>query len=135
MTVIRDLPFTQHFELTPDEGIYGLGQHQSGYFNYRGKTVKLVQANTEAVTSISYLTPGITGFSGIIIPRTVFDDNAEGASTGRIWAIISITISLPERNMDAVISGYRHLTGKAPCTANGHTVTGRARNIMIRRPN
>jgi alpha-D-xyloside xylohydrolase len=36
----------QNFKLTPDEGIYGLGQHQSGYMNYRGRTVKLVQANT-----------------------------------------------------------------------------------------
>src|SRR5208283_443865 len=40
----------QNFKLTSDEGIYGLGQHQSGYMNYRGRTVKLVQANTEAVT-------------------------------------------------------------------------------------
>ena len=36
----------QNFKLTPDEGIYGLGQHQYGYMNYRGRTVKLVQANT-----------------------------------------------------------------------------------------
>ena len=27
-----------------------LGQHQSGYMNHRGRTVKLVQANTQAVT-------------------------------------------------------------------------------------
>jgi len=32
----------QNFKLTPEEGIYGLGQHQDGYMNYRGKTVKLV---------------------------------------------------------------------------------------------
>jgi alpha-D-xyloside xylohydrolase len=40
----------QSFKLAADEGLYGLGQHQSGYMNYRGRTVKLVQANTEAVT-------------------------------------------------------------------------------------
>jgi alpha-D-xyloside xylohydrolase len=27
----------QNFQVTPDEGIYGLGQNQDGYFNYRGK--------------------------------------------------------------------------------------------------
>ena len=30
-----------------DEGFYGLGQHQSGMFNYRGATVKLAQNNTD----------------------------------------------------------------------------------------
>jgi alpha-D-xyloside xylohydrolase len=33
----------QKFQLTESEGIYGLGQHQYGYMNYRGRTVKLVQ--------------------------------------------------------------------------------------------
>jgi len=31
----------QNFKLTPDEGIYGLGQHQSGYMNYRGHCFSL----------------------------------------------------------------------------------------------
>ena len=48
----------QNFKLTPEEGIYGLGQHQSGYMNYRGRTVKLVQANTEAVTPFLISTAG-----------------------------------------------------------------------------
>ena len=48
----------QNFKLAPDEGIYGLGQHQSGYMNYRGRTVKLVQANTEAVTPFLISTRG-----------------------------------------------------------------------------
>ena len=29
------------------EGFYGLGQHQSGMFNYRGSTVELGQNNTD----------------------------------------------------------------------------------------
>jgi len=48
----------QNFTLTPDEGVYGLGQHQSGYMNYRGRTVKLVQSNTEAVTPMLVSTGG-----------------------------------------------------------------------------
>jgi alpha-D-xyloside xylohydrolase len=42
---------TFHVEdrLAPDfsEGFYGLGQHQSGMFNYRGATVELGQNNTD----------------------------------------------------------------------------------------
>ena len=45
----------QTFRLTPDEGIYGLGQHQDGVMNYRGRAVKLVQTNTDAVTPVARL--------------------------------------------------------------------------------
>ncbi len=39
----------QSFEMSPDEGIYGLGQHQQGVWNYATGTVqvRLAQANTE----------------------------------------------------------------------------------------
>jgi alpha-D-xyloside xylohydrolase len=37
----------QSFVLAPDEGIYGLGQHQQGIWNYRGHTVHLLQENRE----------------------------------------------------------------------------------------
>ena len=37
----------QSFLLAPDEGIYGLGQHQQGIWNYRGHTVRLLQENRE----------------------------------------------------------------------------------------
>jgi alpha-D-xyloside xylohydrolase len=35
------------FSPDPTEGYYGLGQHQSGMFNYRGGTVELAQNNTD----------------------------------------------------------------------------------------
>ncbi|HEY3783082.1 MAG TPA: TIM-barrel domain-containing protein [Fimbriimonadaceae bacterium] len=35
------------FQLTPTEGIYGLGQHQDGYMDYRGSSVALEQVNRE----------------------------------------------------------------------------------------
>ena len=37
----------QKFMLPPGERIYGLGQHQSGMWNYRGTTVHLQQRNME----------------------------------------------------------------------------------------
>ncbi|MEO8763173.1 MAG: TIM-barrel domain-containing protein [Ginsengibacter sp.] len=38
---------TQIFETTPDDAYYGLGQHQSDQFNYKGQQVFLFQNNTE----------------------------------------------------------------------------------------
>ncbi len=64
----------QNFTLTPDEGVYGLGQHQSGYMNYRGRTVKLVQSNTDAVTPILVSTGGY-GIFWDNYSKTIFDDN------------------------------------------------------------
>ena len=45
----RSFNIQQNFLLTPEEGIYGLGQHQYGYVNYRGRKVVLVQTNIDAV--------------------------------------------------------------------------------------
>jgi alpha-D-xyloside xylohydrolase len=103
----------QDFRLAPDEGVYGLGQHQDGIMNYRGKTVKLVQANTEAV--IPFLVS--TGGYGILwdnASKTVFEDNSSGAS---LWSDIGDNIDyylIRGKDMDEVIAGYRDLTGPAP---------------------
>jgi len=35
MIVILVSQLNQQFQLSDEEGIYGLGQHQYGYFNYR----------------------------------------------------------------------------------------------------
>lgn len=37
----------QTFESSPGEAFYGLGQHQDGLFNYKGRQVNLFQNNTE----------------------------------------------------------------------------------------
>ena len=36
----------QQFNLSDEEGVYGLGQHQNGVMNYRGRQVTLLQYNT-----------------------------------------------------------------------------------------
>lgn len=103
----------QEFKLTADEGVYGLGQHQYGYFNYRGKEVKLVQANTEAVNPFLISTRNY-GILWDNYSTTVFKDNEKGAS---FWSDMGDNIDfyfVSGENMDSVISGYRTLTGKAP---------------------
>ncbi|MEH6308165.1 glycoside hydrolase family 31 protein [Olivibacter sp. CPCC 100613] len=37
----------QAFQISEQEGLYGLGQHQNGIMNYRGKQVTLLQYNTD----------------------------------------------------------------------------------------
>ncbi len=103
----------QNFKLTPDEGIYGLGQHQSGFMNYRGHTVKLVQANTEAVTPFLISTRNY-GILWDNYSKTIFADDNEKTS---LWSDVSDNIDyyfIYGKNMDGVIAGYRNLTGQAP---------------------
>jgi alpha-D-xyloside xylohydrolase len=103
----------QKFELKPEEAIYGLGQHQDGYFNYRGKQVVLVQANTEAMNPflISIRNYGILWDN---YSKTVFTDSTDGAG---FWSDMGDNLDyyfIAGENMDQVISGYRQLTGPAP---------------------
>ncbi len=103
----------QRFQLTADEGVYGLGEQEDGYFNYRGKRVVLVQANVGAVTPFLISTQKY-GILWDNYSKTVFEDNADGMS---LWSDIGNNIDyyfIYGRSMDAVISGYRGLTGKAP---------------------
>ncbi len=103
----------QNFALTAEEGIYGLGQHQDGYFNYRGKEVVLVQSNTEAVNPFLVSTQNY-GILWDNYSKTIFNDGTQGTS---IWSDMGDNIDyyfVKGDNMDKVISGYRYLTGTAP---------------------
>ncbi len=103
----------QDFTLTPGEGIYGLGQHQNGYMDYRGRTVKLVQANTDAVTPFLISTMGY-GILWDNYSKTIFTDNPRKMS---LWSEVAGNVDyyfIAGTNMDDVIAGYRNLTGRAP---------------------
>jgi alpha-D-xyloside xylohydrolase len=103
----------QNFVLSPDEGIYGLGQHQYGYMNYRGKTVKLVQSNTNAVNPFLVSTKNY-GILWDNYSKTIFADTSAYAS---MWSDIGNNIDyyfIYGKNMDGAIAGYRELTGQAP---------------------
>jgi len=103
----------QNFKLTPEEGVYGLGQHQDGYMNYRGRTVKLVQANRQAVTPFLISTAGY-GIFWDNYSKTIFADSADTTS---FWSEVADNIDyyfVYGPTMDQVIAGYRQLTGQAP---------------------
>ena len=49
---------TDRFSPDATEALYGLGQHQSGLFNYRGSTVELAQNNTDVAIPLLLSTKG-----------------------------------------------------------------------------
>jgi alpha-D-xyloside xylohydrolase len=104
----------QTFTLSPDESLYGLGQYNDRYMDYRGQQVLLVQTNIGIVVPMLVSTKRY-GIMWDNYSKTIFKDDANGAS---FWAE-----SAPEgvdyyflagANMDAVMAGYRNLTGWAP---------------------
>lgn len=105
---------TERFFADPLEGIYGLGQHQSGVFNYRGAVINLAQANTNVAIPFLISTRGY-GLLWNTASRSLFDDRffiemkltAEAAD-----AIDYYFVYGPE--MDQIIHTYRDLTGHAP---------------------
>ncbi|MGC8824232.1 MAG: TIM-barrel domain-containing protein [Bacteroidales bacterium] len=104
----------QQFILAPDEGVYGLGQHQMGVMNYRGHKVLLAQANTEAVNPflVSTKNYGILWDNYSLTSYT--DDGKKYASW---WSDVADNIDyylIRGHNIDSVIAGYRYLTGTAP---------------------
>lgn len=104
---------TQRFMLTPDEGIFGLGQHQDGYMNYRGKEVILVQTNTVAVNPFLISTNNY-GILWDNYSKTIFKDDEDGMS---FWSEVTDQVDyyfVAGDNMDEIIAGYRFLTGQAP---------------------
>lgn len=103
----------QKFLLSPEEGIYGLGQHQDGYINYRDRKIVLVQTNTDAVTPFLISTRGY-GILWDNYSKTVFEDSDEETY---IWSDVGDNIDyyfIYGDSMDGVISSYRNLTGEAP---------------------
>jgi alpha-D-xyloside xylohydrolase len=101
---------------SPDaaEAIYGLGQHQSGLFNYRGATVELAQNNTDIAIpmlvstngyGVMWNTASLTTVDNRFPLELKFDTLAgEGVDYFVLYG--------PE--FDQIVHDYRNLTGHAP---------------------
>jgi len=105
---------TDRFSPPPTEAFFGLGQHQSGMFNYRGSTVELGQNNTDVaipllVSSKGYAlmwnTAALTYVDNRFPTDLIFS-----AIAGK--SIDYYFIYGPE--MDTIIHEYRSMTGHAP---------------------
>ncbi|MBT9331534.1 glycoside hydrolase family 31 protein [Paracidobacterium acidisoli] len=102
------------FQPSDDEAIYGLGQHQSGMFNYRGSSVYLSQTNTDVAVPLFLSTKGY-GVLWNTASSTLFDNRTPHMLIMDTTAERSIDyyfIAGPEP--DQIIHGYRTLTGSAP---------------------
>jgi alpha-D-xyloside xylohydrolase len=110
----RTYRVADRFSPVPLEAIYGLGQHQSGMFNYRGGTVLLAQNNTDVAIPLLLSTKGY-GLMWNTASLTEVDN--------RFPLLLKFTsiagngidyyfIYGPE--MDQIIHSYRSMTGHAP---------------------
>ena len=105
---------TDRFSPPPTEAFFGLGQHQSGMFNYRGATVELGQNNTDVaipllVSSRGYALMWNTAALTYVDNRFPLDltfSSIAGKSVDYYF------LYGPE--MDAILHAYRSLTGHAP---------------------
>ncbi|MES2393863.1 MAG: glycoside hydrolase family 31 protein, partial [Acidobacteriota bacterium] len=97
-----------------EEGFYGLGQHQSGLFNYRGSTVELAQNNTDVAIplllssrgyAVLWNTASISSFDNRF-PREFKLSALAGDS------IDYFLVYGPE--FDSIVHQYRTMTGHVP---------------------
>jgi alpha-D-xyloside xylohydrolase len=110
----RTFRVTDRFSPTIAEAFYGLGQHQSGMFNYRGATVELGQNNTDVampllVSSKGYALMWNTAALTYVDNRFPLDlvlTSIAGKSIDYYF------LYGPE--MDTVLHHYRTMTGHAP---------------------
>jgi len=116
---------SQSFDTAPDEGIYGLGQHQRGVWNYASagnSNIRLAQANMEVgipviTSSKGYMllwdNPAVTTIS-----CNAAADSDAGGKTLR-WSsewgeAIDYYFCYGDGTIDTALKAYRHLTGEAP---------------------
>lgn len=97
--------------------VFGLGQHPTGLFNYRGNTVHLQQANRDVAVPMLV---SQRGFGILWNNASVSDVDADVA-----WDTSQLVLRseagggidydfIYGPTIDGVIAGYRHLTGAAP---------------------
>ena len=96
------------------EGIYGLGQHQSGVFDQRGTVVELAQANTSVAIPFFVSTLGY-GLLWNTASKSWFDNRfpTELKLTAEAADAIDYYV-LYGPSMDRIIQIYRGMTGHAP---------------------
>ena len=101
------------FVFAEDEALFGLGSHEEGYGNLRGKSRDLYQQNMKAVVPYFVSTRGY----GVLLDCSslmIFHDDALGSYW---WADVVDELDfyvIRGDGFDEVTHGYHELTGKAP---------------------
>ena len=113
-TARAPIAITDRFSPAPVEAFYGLGQHQSGMFNYRGSTVELGQNNTDVAIPLLVSSKGYALLWNTAA-FTYVDNRFPSELSFSSMAGKSVDFYFlygPE--MDTIIHEYRNLTGHAP---------------------
>jgi alpha-D-xyloside xylohydrolase len=96
------------------EGLYGLGQHQAGVWNYRGETVDLSQENTNIAIPLLVSTNGYGIF---------WNNPSRSRVNNRFIHMLYLSAEVADQvdyyfvagpEPDQIIGHYRELTGDAP---------------------
>ena len=96
------------------EGLYGLGQHQAGVWNYRGETVDLSQENTNIAIPLMVSTNGYGIF---------WNNPSRSRVNNRFIHMLYLSAEVADQidyyfiygpEPDQIIASYRQLTGDAP---------------------
>ena len=109
---VRDAYSTKtHFVFSPDEAIYGLGQHEEGILNYRGKSQFLYQQNMKVAMPAIVSTKGY-GVLWDTSSLAAFHDDESGSY---FWTEADDELDFyfvagPE--FSRIVAGFRALTGK-----------------------
>jgi alpha-D-xyloside xylohydrolase len=105
---------TDRFSPSITEALYGLGQHQSGLFNYRGATVELAQNNTDVAIPLLISSKGY-GLMWNTAALTFFDNRFP--LEVKLSSIAGKSIDyyfLYGPEMDTILHEYRIMTGHTP---------------------
>ena len=105
---------TDRFSPSITEALYGLGQHQSGMFNYRGATVELGQNNTDVAIPLLISSKGY-GLMWNTAALTYFDNRFPLEM--KLSAIAGKSVDyyfLYGPEIDSIIHEYRTMTGHSP---------------------
>ncbi len=99
--------------LAQHEAIFGLGSHEEGYGNLRGRTRELYQQNMKAV--VPHLVSS-RGYSVLLdcCSLMIFNDDEQGCSW---WADVVDELDfyvIYGGSFDGIMARYRHLTGATP---------------------
>jgi alpha-D-xyloside xylohydrolase len=101
------------FVFDEKEALFGLGSHEEGYGNLRGKSRDLYQQNMKAVVPY-FVSTKVYGILVDCCSLMTFHDDAYGSF---VWADVVDELDyyfIRGKSFDEVTRGYHHLTGKAP---------------------
>lgn len=104
---------SQTFILEESEAVYGLGQHQQGGLNQRGRDVFLQQVNMEIGIPLVHSVKGYAIFWDNN-SSTWYRDNSEGMTFDSETGDYCDYYFIAGENADGVIGGLRTLTGGSP---------------------